>query len=144
LNDINDILKNLITINKNRIVNHKSAVHQLDDEDVGRREFLEQIIRQSENNIAELNEELTKAGTHTDDKTITAGIIYNTWTDILYGETDPNIDIKKFCEQAEQSALDVYEKILLEINDPSAKIHSLLSKQAAELKAAHHYIKMNF
>src|SRR5215813_7297944 len=102
------ILNDLITINKNRITGYKEIMHELKEEKAIA--HCREMIRQSEKNNGELAELVRDDGGEIEDKTTTAGIIYNTWMDIVYSdEKESREDIYNFCRQMEKTTAKGYE-----------------------------------
>ena len=139
--DITDILNNLITINKNRIVGYKEAIHDIDENQEKMRQLFKEMADQSENHIEELKELIKQLGGEITDKTITSGLVYNAWMDIIYAGTDNKPPVADFCNQVEETTLQAYEADLAKMEKPDKNIYDIILRQKQELINAGKQIK---
>jgi DNA-binding ferritin-like protein len=110
--EIGPLLNELITINKNRITGYKQALHPNTLNDSRSTVLFREMIRQSEEYIDQLEERIKEIGAVIEDKTSTSGLLYNTWMDVLYAESEEaKPDTKSFCIQLEQTTLSAYKAI---------------------------------
>jgi uncharacterized protein (TIGR02284 family) len=130
---IADILNNLITINKDRIVGYKEAIHETQVDKEKTRGLFKKMVEQSENYVEELIEKVKELGAKVTDKTITSGLIYNTWMDIIYTDSGEKPEISHFCEQIEDTTLQAYDSALEKIRDLDKVIYDLILRQKQEL-----------
>ncbi len=130
---IADILNNLITINKDRIVGYKEAIHVNQEDQVKIRRRFRGMVKQSEHFIKELKEKISGLGAEVTDKTITTGLVYNTWMDIVYANSGEKPDITHFCDQIEDTTLQAYDSALINIQDLDKIIYDLVLRQKQEL-----------
>ena len=141
MDSIIDILNNLITINKNRIVGYKEAVHDTDESRQKMRELFKEIAGQSENYIEELKEEIQQLGGEVTDKTITTALVYNTWMDIIYARADAKPPISEFCNQVEEDTLRAYEADLVKLSKLDKNIYEMIFRQKQDIVKAGKQIK---
>ena len=130
---IADILNNLITINKDRIVGYKEAIHDTKEDREKIRRLFKEMVKQSEHFIRELKEKIRGLGAEVTDKTITTGLIYNTWMDIVYANSGEKPEITHFCDQIEDTTLQAYDSALMKIKDLDKTIYDLILRQKQEL-----------
>jgi uncharacterized protein (TIGR02284 family) len=130
---ITDILNNLITINKNRIVGYKEAIHDTNESQEKIRGLFKKMVDQSENYIDELKEKIKQLGGEVTDKTITTGLVYNTWMDIIYAGADTKPPIGDFCNQVEETTLQAYEADIAKMDKLDKNIYDMLLRHKKEL-----------
>lgn len=135
------ILNNLITINKERIVGYKEAIHDTKASHIMIIELFKDIISQSGRYIEELKEKIHEIGAEVSDKTITAGFVYNTWMDIIYSGADSKPPVKEFCKQLEETTLQAYEADLNKIKDLDKNIYDMLLSEKLEIEMARKQIE---
>jgi uncharacterized protein (TIGR02284 family) len=130
---IADVLNNLVTINKDRIVGYKEAIHVTQEDQVKIRRLFKEMVKQSEHFIKELKEKIRGLGAEVTDKTITTGLVYNTWMDIVYANSGEKTDVIHFCDQIEGTTLQAYDSALMKIKDLDKNIYDLILRQKEEL-----------
>jgi len=130
---IADILNNLITINKDRIVGYKEAIHDTKENEEEIRRLFKVMVKQSENFIEELKEKIKGFGAEVTDKTITTGLIYNTWMDIVYADAGEKPEITHFCDQIEETTMQAYDAALMKTKNTDRSIYDLILRQKQEL-----------
>jgi len=130
---IADVLNNLITINKDRIVGYKEAIHVTKDDQEKIRRIFKEMVKQSEHFIRELKEKIRGLGAEVTDKTITTGLVYNTWMDIVYANSGEKPDITHFRDQIEDTTLQAYVSALMNIKDLDKNIYEIILRQKQEL-----------
>ena len=130
---IADILNNLITINKDRIVGYKEAIHDTKEDQVRIRRLFKKAVKQSEHFIRELKEKIKRLGAKVTDKTITTGLVYNTWMDIVYANSVEKPDIIHFCDQLEDTTLQAYDSALINIKGLDKIFYDLVLSQKQDL-----------
>ena len=130
---ITDILNDLITINKDHIIGHKEAIHDMNKNQHKIRQLLKAMVEQSENFIEELKEKIKEFGGEVTDKTITSGLVYNTWMDIVYSDAGSKPEIRHFCDQIEDMTLQAYDSALMKLKDLDENTYVLVFRQKQEL-----------
>ena len=125
------ILNNLVTINKDHIVGNKEAIHGTNNENI--RHVLKRMVKQAENFILELKENINELGAEVTDKTITTGLVYNIWMDIVYNNNAEKPEITNFCDQLEGTTLQAYDSALMKLKDLDKNIFDLVLRQKQEL-----------
>jgi len=130
---IADILNNLITINKDRIVGYREALHNTKENQEETRRLFKEMIGQSENFVEELKEKIKELGAEVQDKTLTTGLIYNTWMDIVYSDSGEKPEIPHFCDEIEKTTLHAYDAALIKTQTLDKNIHDLILRQKQEL-----------
>jgi len=135
------ILNNLITINKDHIVGNKEAIHDTNKDQEKFRQLLKGMVKQGENFILELKEKINELGAEVTDKTITTGLVYNTWMDIVYNNTAERPEITNFCDQIEDTTLQAYDSALMKLKDLDQNIFDLVLRQKQGLAQSCNEIK---
>lgn len=138
---IGDILNNLITINKNRIVGYKEAIHDTHESREKMRGLFKEMADQSENYIEELKEKIKQLGSGVTDKTITTGVVYNTWMDIIYADAETKPPVADFCNEVEETTLQAYEADLVKMQKLDKSIYNMIRRQKQELINAGKQVK---
>src|SRR5688572_32309943 len=139
--NIADVLNNLVTINKDRIVGYKEAIHDTKEYQEKISQLFNAMVEQSENFIEVLKREIKELGAEVTDKTITTGLIYNTWMDIVYANSGEKPDLSHFCHQIEETTQQAYDSALMKITDLDKKIYDLILRQKQELQTSCDEIK---
>ncbi len=130
---IADVLNNLITINKDRIVGYKEAIHDTKEDREKVRPLLDEMVKQSERFIEGLKSSIKDLGAEVTDKTLTTGLIYNTWMDIVYANSVEKPGVAHFCNQIEDTTLQAYNADLMKLKDLDKTIYNLILRQKQEL-----------
>jgi|KBSSwiStaDraftv2_1062776.scaffolds.fasta_scaffold33745_4 uncharacterized protein (TIGR02284 family) len=136
-----DILNDLITINKDRIVGYKEAIHDTKEDKEKIRRLFKKMVKQSELFLDELTEKIRELGAKVTDKTTTSGLIYNTWMDIAYADADGKPEISHFCDQIEDMTLLAYQSALEKTKDLDKSISDLILRQKQDLMISSDEIK---
>jgi uncharacterized protein (TIGR02284 family) len=138
---IADILNNLITINKYRIVGYKEAIYDTNENDAEARRLFKGMMEQSEDFKEELKEKLKQLNEEVTDKTLTSGLIYNTWMDIVYADVEEKPEVTHFCDQIEDTTMKAYQAALIKIENLDKTIYDLILRQKKELTNSCEQIK---
>ena len=133
------ILNNLVTINKDHIVGNKEAIHGTNNENI--RHVLKRMVKQVGNFIFELKEKINELGAEVTDKTITTGLVYNIWMDIVFNNTAEKPEIRNFCDQIEDTTLQAYDSALKKLKGLDKNIFDLVLRQKKELVQCYNELK---
>jgi uncharacterized protein (TIGR02284 family) len=126
---ITDVLNDLITINKDHVVGLKEAIHALDKKQKETRQALKMMLEHSEGFIKELKKKIHELGAEVTDKTITSGLVYNTWMDIIYSNANEKPEIRNFCDQVESMTLQGYDSALQKLKDLDKNVFDMVFQQ---------------
>ncbi len=136
-----DILNDLVTINKDHVVGLKEAIHAMDKEQKKTRQALKMLLEQSEGFIKELKEKIHELGAEVTDKTITSGLVYNTWMDIVYSNANEKPEIRNFCDQVENMTLQGYDSALQKLKDLDKNVFDMVFRQKQALEKCCNEVK---
>lgn len=135
------ILNDLIEINNDRIEGYKTAVGET--QTAALKAAFGTFIRNSEQNLNELFEEVTKINGKPEEGTRATGKLYRAWMEVraaLSGNSDQQI--LSSCEFGEDKALEVYEHVLTDhTTQLSAEQIAVVRAQQSKLRADHDKVK---
>ena len=137
------ILNSLIEINNDRIEGYENASSETDEFDL--KELFSRVSYTSEKCIEELQLEVLRLGGKPTDQTRTAGKIFRIWMDFKASITGLNRSaILSSCEQGEDVAVSVYERILKEKSPEnlSAEQIRMIYAQYQSIKSDHDKVRL--
>lgn len=134
-------LNELIEINNDRIAGYKTAIEETKDSDL-RSTFLE-LLRTSEENLAELLKAVYNLGGTPEEGTRTSGKIYRMWMDAKAALTGGSRhQILSSCEYGEDVALEAYEHVFEHhINEMSSEHAEMVRAQKSRLQKDHDKVR---
>ena len=105
------ILNSLVEINNDRIEGYQTASNETDDPDL--KQLFSTFMKTSQECKEELESEVLRLGGKPDEETRTTGKLFRLWMDFKAAVTGKDRKgILSSCEQGEDVAVGVYEKVL--------------------------------
>lgn len=139
--EVVEVLNDLIEINNDRITGYQKASKELKDDDQDLAVIFSNMIDESEEIKAELEEEVESLNGEPASGTTGSGKVYRVWMDLkatLAG--DSRHAILANCEFGEDAAQKAYRKAL-EIDNLPSEVKSLIINEQGTLKISHDRIK---
>lgn len=136
--DNNEILRDLIQINNDRIAGYRKAIDELTASDSDLKSLFSEMAEESEHFVGELKKAV---GGETTTDTTTSGKLYRAWMDLkaTIAGTDRRTILEN-CEFGEDAAQKAYNSALAD-NDLSIHCKNMILVQQVALKASHDKIK---
>lgn len=137
----NSVLNDLIEINNDRIAGFEKALADIKDENIDLKTIFQSYATQSRKFSQELTAVVAVTGDNPETDTSFSGSLHRAWIDIksLFGDNDRK-SILAEAERGEDAIKKAYETALNDgkLNGEAA---TLVHRQAADIKAAHDYIR---
>ncbi len=140
-NEVVNVLNDLIEINNDRISGYQKASKELKDDDADLAAIFSNMIDESEDIKAELEEEVESLNGEPVTGTTVSGKIYRAWMDVKATFSgDSRHAILANCEKGEDAAQKAY-RMALETDNLPSEVKSLIINEQGTLKSSHDKIK---
>jgi uncharacterized protein (TIGR02284 family) len=134
------LINDLVIINNDRIDGYEKAAKETDDEQL--KSIFTHMADESRQYKNELVKEVVNLGATPAEGTTTSGKVFRAWMDFKAAITGKDRKaIISSCEYGEDAALETYDKVL-ESEDLSSSLRSIVSRQRSGLQASHDKIKL--
>lgn len=137
-----ETINDLIRAHRDRIVEYKNATLSLKPQEAGLSTIFSDIIKESEQCVADLNSRIVSAGEIPRELASPEGKIYRVWMDLkVTFSSNPNYSLLDICEKGEDAMLKAYQEALKNPETLTPDDLNLLIAQQQIVKKTHDLIK---
>lgn len=137
-----ETFNDLIRTHNDRIAEYKKATLSLKPQEAGLASIFSEIIKESEQCIADLNSRIVSDGDIPQEHTSIEGKIYRAWMDLkVTFSSNPNYSLLDICEKGEDAMLKAYREALKHPGTLVPDDLKLLTQQQEVVKKTHDLIK---
>lgn len=139
----NETFNDLIRTHRDRIAEYQKAALSLKPQEAGLSTIFSEIIRESQQCIAELNSRLVSDSTIPEEPASPEGKIYRVWMDLkVTFSSNPNYSLLDICEKGEDAMMKAYHEALKYPGTLTAEDLNLLIAQREVVTKTHDLIKV--
>lgn len=137
-----ETFNDLIRAHRDRIAEYKKAALSLKPQEAGLASIFAEIVKESEQCIADLNSRIVSDGDIPQEHSSFEGKIYRAWMDLkVTFSSNPNYSLLDICEKGEDAMLKAYREALRHPGTLVPDDLKLLHEQQAVVKKTHDLIK---
>lgn len=137
-----ETFNDLIRAHRDRIAEYKKATLSLKPQEAGLASIFAEIIKESEQCIADLNSRIVSDGDIPQDHASIEGKIYRAWMDLkVTFSSNPNYSLLDICEKGEDAMLKAYREALRHPGTHAPDDLKLLTQQQEVVRKTHDLIK---
>lgn len=137
-----ETFNDLIRAHRDRIAEYEKATLRLRPQEAGLSATFSEIVRESQQCIADLNSRIISDGEVPEDHGSLHGKIYQVWMDLkIKLSSNPNYSLLDICEKGEDAMLNAYREALKHPGTLTPDDINLLRSQQEILRKTHDMIK---
>lgn len=137
-----ETFNDLIRAHRDRIAEYQKATLSLKPQEAGLSTIFSEIIKESQQCIADLNSRIVSEGDVPQEHASIEGKIYRAWMDVkVTFSSNPNYSLLDICEKGEDGMMNAYREALKHPGTLTPDDHSLLTAQREVVKKTHDLIK---
>jgi len=137
-----ETFNDLIRAHRDRIAEYEKATLSLKPQEAGLSTIFSEIIKESQQCMADLNSRIISDGELPEDRPSLDGKIYRIWMDLkVTFSSNPNYSLLDICEKGEDAMLKAYQEALKHSGTLPPDDLNLLNAQREIVKKTHDLIK---
>lgn len=138
-----ETFNDLIRAHRDRIAEYQKATLSLKPQEAGLSTIFSEIIKESQQCIAELNSRIVSDGNIPEEHPSLQGKLYRAWMDLkVTFSSNPNYSLLDICEKGEDALLNVYHEALRHPGTLTPDDLAIITTQREIVKKTHDLIKV--